>query len=79
MIARISGGVYNLLFYDLDLIQESIDAFRTAMVEEGDKVLAEKMEPVRRIGYYSIANFLNFPILCCKDPKASGINQRRSL
>ncbi len=46
VIARISGGVYNLLFYDLDLIQESIDAFRTAMVEEGDKVLAEKMEPV---------------------------------
>ncbi|MGN0505315.1 MAG: transglycosylase domain-containing protein [Lachnospiraceae bacterium] len=46
IVVRITGGMYNLLCYDLDLIQESIEAFRAAMVEEGDKVLAEKFEPV---------------------------------
>lgn len=43
--ARITNGVYNLLCYDLDYIYESIDEFRTAMVEEGDKVLAENILP----------------------------------
>lgn len=42
---RITSGVYNLLCYDLDYINSSIDAFRTAMVEEGDKVLAETIIP----------------------------------
>lgn len=42
---RIASGVYNLLCTDLDYMQECINQFRTAMVEEGDRILGESIIP----------------------------------
>lgn len=42
---EIIGGVYNLLTTNLELIETSIDSFRTAMVKEGDKILGESFTP----------------------------------
>ena len=42
---EIIGGIYNLLTTNLELIETSIDSFRTAMVEEGDKILGESFTP----------------------------------
>ena len=42
---RIVGGMYNLLCTNLEFIEASIDEFKEAMVEEGDKILGEKFTP----------------------------------
>lgn len=42
---RIVGGVYNLLCDDMEFLQTCVDEFRAAKVEEGDKILGEKMVP----------------------------------
>ncbi len=45
VIVRIVGGVYNLLFTDLEYITACVDEFRAAKVEEDDKILGEKFVP----------------------------------
>lgn len=46
VVVRITGGMYNLLCYDLDFITDAVKQFRTAKVEEGDVLLAERFDPV---------------------------------
>ncbi len=45
VVARITGGVYNLLCTDLEYIEQCVDEFREAMVAEGDKILGERFTP----------------------------------
>jgi len=45
VVVRIVGGVYNLLVTDMEYINACIDEFREAKVEEGDKILGEKIVP----------------------------------
>ena len=45
VVVRIVGGIYNLLCTDLEYITACIDEFREAHVEEGDKILGEKIVP----------------------------------